>query len=577
MRPPTGRAWTRRRPAGSLRSGSFPVRRSPRWLAEPSRRWVWLLLWPAAAVVGVAAEWRLYGWADPGNWVADLLTGWTTIACGLAGWSRRPQSRSGALLAATGFAWFAPNFAVTGVTALGWLSAHALYLYRGPLVHLVLTYPRGRPVRRLDVAAVAAGYAVAVITPVWADGIATIVLACLLVAVAVRGYICAAGRERRMRLAALQATAVLAAVLAAVALVRLAAPGQAADPATLHVYQASLCGLSLGLLVGLFRGSWERAEVADLVVELGETRSGTLRDELARALGDPSLQVGYWVPQRAGFVDSEGRPLRLADRGSGRSMTMVERDGQRLAVLVHDPAVLSDQGLVEAVSSAARLAAANARLQAEVRARLAEIGASRRRILEAGDEERGRLERRLREGALRRLGEVAETLRQARRPDAAGNAAERLARAEIQLTQTQQELRRLARGIHPRELSERGLAAALASLARDVPLPVKLAVSAPGDPPAAAACAYFVCTEALTNVAKYASASTVAVSVRSGSGGTTVEIEDDGVGGADPGRGTGLRGLADRVETLGGTLTVDSPPGRGTRLVAVIPHGAGAA
>src|SRR6266567_3032858 len=546
-RPCTGRALTRRRPAGSLRSGSFPVRRWPRWLAEPSRRWVWLLLWPAGAVVGIAGEWRLYGWADPGDWVPDLLTGWTLIACGLAGWSRRPQSRSGALLAAAGFAWFAPNFAATEPTALAWLSAHALYLYRGPLVQLVLTFPRGRPVRHLDRAAVAAGYAAAIITPVWADETATIVLACLLVAVAVRGYVCAAGCERRMRLAAL------------------------------HAYQAALCGLSLGLLVGLLRGSWERAEVADLVVELGATRSGTLRDELARALGDPSLQVGYWVPQPAGFVDSDGRPVRVPDPGSGRSMTMVERDGQPLAVLVHDPAVLGDPGLVEAVSSAARLAAANARLQAEVRARLAEIGASRRRILEAGDEERGRLERRLREGALRRLGEVAETLRQARRPDAAGNAAERLARAEIQLTQTQQELRRLARGIHPRELSERGLAAALASLARDVPLPVKLAVSAPGDPPAAAACAYFVCSEALANVAKYAAASKVAVSVRSDPGAITVEIEDDGAGGADPGRGTGLRGLADRIETLGGTLTVDSPPGRGTRLVAVIPHGAGTA
>ncbi len=553
------------------------MRRWPRWLAEPSRRRVWLLLWPAGAVVGIAAEWRLYGWADPGDWVPDLLTGWTLIACGLAGWSRRPQSRSGALLAAAGFAWFAPNFAATEPTALAWLSAHALYLYRGPLVQLVLTYPMGRAARRLDRAAVAAGYAAAVITPVWADETATIVLSCLLVAVAVRGYVCAAGRERRMRLAALQATAVLAAVLVAVALVRLAAPAQAAGAATLHAFQAALCGLALGLLVGLLRGSWERAEVADLVVELGATRSGTLRDELARALGDPSLQVGYWVPQPAGFVDSGGRPIRVPDPGSERSMTMVERDGQPLAVLIHDPAVLGDPGLVEAVSSAARLAAANARLQAEVRGRLAEIGASRRRILEAGDEERGRLERRLREGALRRLDQVAETLRQARSPAAAGSADERLAKAETQLARTQEELRRLARGIHPRELSERGLAAALASLARDVPLPVKLAVSAPGDPPAAAACAYFVCSEALANVAKYAAASQVAVSVRSDPAATTVEIEDDGIGGADPGRGTGLRGLADRVETLGGTLTIDSPPGRGTRLVAVIPHGAGAA
>ena len=553
------------------------MHRWPRWSAEPSRHRVWLLLWPAAAVVGLTAEWRLHGWADPDDWVPDLLTGWTMIGCGLAGWWRRPQSRSGALLVATGFAWFAPNFAVTGVAALGWLSAHALYLHRGPLVHLVLTYPRGRLVRRLDVTAVAAGYAAATVTPVWGSQTATIVLAALLVAVAVRGYVCAAGRERRIRLAALQATTVLAAVLAAIALVRLALPVGPAGPATLHAYQASLCALSLGLVIGLLRGRWERAEVADLVVELGEIRSGTLRDELARALGDPSLQVGYWVPESAGFVDSDGRPLRVPGPGSERSMTMVERDGQPLAVLVHDPAVLGDPGLVEAVASAARLAAANARLQAEVRARLAEIGASRRRILEAGDEERGRLERRLREGALRRLGEVAETLHQARSSTAGGNAAERVAKAETQLARTQVELRRLARGIHPRELSERGLAAALASLARDIPLPVKLSVSVTGESSGAAACAYFVCSEALANVAKYASASHVTVSVRSDPGGTTVEVEDDGVGGADPGQGTGLRGLADRVETLGGTLTVDSPPGRGTRLVAVIPHGAGAA
>ena len=147
-----------------------------------------MLLWPAAAVVGIAAELRLYGWADPRDWAPDLLTGWTMIACGLAGWWRRPQSRSGALLAAAGFAWFAPNFAASGVAAVAWLSAHALYLYRGPFVQLVLTYPTGRATRRLDRAAVAVGYAAAVITPVWAGEAATIVLACLLAGVAARGY-----------------------------------------------------------------------------------------------------------------------------------------------------------------------------------------------------------------------------------------------------------------------------------------------------------------------------------------------------------------------------------------------------
>jgi len=295
------------------------VLRWPRWSAEPFGRRARLpLLWPAGAVVGVAAEWRLYGWADPGSWVPDLLAGWAMIGCGLAGWARRPQSRSGVLLAAAGFAWFVPDFAATGVSPVGWLGAHALYLYRGPLVQLVLTYPQGRVRGRVEGAVVAAGHVTAVVTPVWDSKVGTVALAAVLVAVAVRGYVRAAGGERRMRRSALQATALLAAGAAAIALVRFAVPGPAADAATLLAYEVMLCALAAGLLIGLVRWPWERAEVADLVAELGEARSGTLRDELARALGDPSLQVGYWLPESAAFVDAAGRPLAVPGPGSGR-------------------------------------------------------------------------------------------------------------------------------------------------------------------------------------------------------------------------------------------------------------------
>jgi len=296
---------------------------------------------------------------------------------------------------------------------------------------------------------------------------------------------------------------------------------------------------------------------------------------VARALGDPSLQVGYWLPESAAFMDAAGRPLAVPGPGSGRSATVVERDGRPLAVLVHDPAVLGDPGLVEAVASAARLAAANVRLQAEVRARLAEIAASRRRILVAGDEERGRLERRLSEGALRRLDELADSLQLARQSAAGQDTAERVARAESQLIRTQEDLERLARGLHPRQLAAQGLDAALAALAGDFPLRVDLTVPVTQTSPDVAACVYFVCSEALANVAKHASASAVQISVTARAGVITVEVADDGAGGADP-QGRGLRGLADRVETLGGTLTVISAPG-GTRLTAVIPDGTGPA
>jgi signal transduction histidine kinase len=546
------------------------VLRSPRWSAEATTRWLRLLLWPAAAVVGIAAEASLYGWVEPRNWVPDLLTGWTLIACGLVGWWRRPASRSGVLLAAAGFAWFAPNFATTGIGALNWLAAHALYLHRGPLVALVLTYPRGRPVRRTETVALAVGFAAALVTPVWRSETATIVLAVLLIVVAMRGYLGTVGAERRMRIAALQATTALAAILLATAIVRLAVSTPAATTATLHGYQAGLCVLSLGLVVGLFRAAWERAQVTDLVVELGETRAATLRDALARALGDPSLQVGYWFAEADGFVDAEGRSLALPE--AEQSVTMVERDGLPLAVLVHDPAVLNDPGLLEAVASAAKLAATNARLQGEVRARLAELRASRQRIVEAGDEERERLERRLRDGAQQRLDELAETLREASRSAIGEITVNRIAQSVKQLSRGQEELGRFARGIHPRELSEHGLVAALTSLAEEFQLPVELSVPVIDVAPSVAACVYFVCSEALANVAKHAAASAVRISLRASEAAMTVEIADDGVGGADASHGSGLRGLADRVETLGGTLTVQSPPGAGTRLIAVIPE-----
>jgi signal transduction histidine kinase len=536
-------------------------------------RWFRLLLWPAGAVFGIAAEWIFFGWGDPRHWVPDLVTGWTLVACGLVAWSRRPESRSGALLAATGFSWFLGNFASSGIDPVDWLGAHALYLYRGPLVHLLVTYPSGRISSRLDRAAVAGGYAAAVVTPVWRSEIATIVLAVLLVVVCARSYLRAVGPARRARRLALWAATGLGLVLAGGAAARLAVPpGETSEPSLLAL-EVALCALAGGLLAGLLSSSWERAAVTDLVVELGEGRSGTLRDELAGALGDPTLEVGYWLPNESAFVDSEGRPLALPDSGSERSVTMIEGEGRPIAALVHDPAVLDDAGLRDAVSSAARLAAANARLQAEVRSQVAELRESRRRILEAGDAERRRLELRLREGAERRLERLAVRLRRTRLTARSDAATERIDRTETQLARTLEELRRLAHGLHPRVLTEAGLAGALASLSAQAPVHVEVVAPADNMPAEVEAVAYFLCSEALANITKHASASRVSISVTTGDGRVRIEVEDDGLGGADPASGTGLRGLADRVEALGGTFHLESPPGTGTRLAAEIPLG----
>jgi len=524
----------------------------------------------AGAALGLTAEWVRFGWGDPRHWIPDLAVGWSLIGCGLVASRQRPESRTGPLMAATGFSWFVWNFANVGVAVVAWGAAHLVYLHRGPLVQLVLAYPSGRPGSRLVRGAVAVGYAAAV-TTIWASEAATIVLAGLLLGVCAREYGRSVGGARRARLIALQAVAGLSLVLAGTAAARLLLPpGEVSGPSSL-VYEAALCVLAGGLLTGLLVAPWQQTAVADLVVELGEPRSGTLRGQLSRALGDPSLEIGYWLPDRARFVDAEGRVVALPDAGSGRSVTVVERQGQPVAVLVHDPAVLEDPGLLEAVTAAAQLAGANARLRAEVQARVEEVAASRRRILAARDEERRRLERRLHDGAEARLGELAVTLRRGRGSAAGRQTRDQIARAEDQLGRTREELSRLAQGLHPRVLAEHGLAGALAVLAKDLPLPVEIKVTGNQLPEQVAAAAYFVCAEALANTAKHAAASRATVAVAASEGRVRIEIADDGVGGADHRRGSGLRGLADRVETLGGTLQVQSVPGRGTHLAAEIP------
>jgi signal transduction histidine kinase len=192
--------------------------------------------------------------------------------------------------------------------------------------------------------------------------------------------------------------------------------------------------------------------------------------------------------------------------------------------------------------------------------------------VQAGDEERRRLEQRLHESAERRLESLARELGRTSGPPGSGaDGADRIRRAEEQLALTLEELRELAAGLHPRVLGERGLAGALAALGERSPVPVD--VAAPGEhlPAEIEAAAYFVCSEALANVAKYAAASHAAISVRTENGRVLVEVADDGRGGAAMGGGSGLRGLADRVEALGGTLRLDSPPGGGTRIAAELP------
>jgi signal transduction histidine kinase len=266
--------------------------------------------------------------------------------------------------------------------------------------------------------------------------------------------------------------------------------------------------------------------------------------------------------------------VELPRDDSAWTTTIVERDGRRVAALVHDASLREDPELVDAVCAAAGLALENERLQAELRAHLDELRASRVRIVEAADAERRRLERDLHDGTQQRLVSVSMALGLAESKLGSDPKSARKILDETRKTlgTTLQELRELSQGIHPGILTERGLGPALQELAYGSPVPIELSVPIEERlPEPVEAAAYYVVAEALTNVAKYASASSVSVRVGSRNGRAVVEVSDDGVGGADPARGSGLRGLADRVEALGGMLAVESPAGEGTRLRAEIP------
>jgi signal transduction histidine kinase len=252
-------------------------------------------------------------------------------------------------------------------------------------------------------------------------------------------------------------------------------------------------------------------------------------------------------------------------------VTEIERDGVRLAAIVHDPALDDSQDLVRGAGAAVALALENERLDAELRARVEELRASRERLVRAGLDERRRIERDLHDGAQQRLVSLRLALGLARKAEDPEAAARLVDGAISELDSALSELRTLARGIHPGVLTDHGLEPALEALADRAPLPVRVEADSGRLPAAVESAAYFTVAEALTNVAKYAHASRASVKLSLRNGHALVEVRDDGVGGADPHAGTGLSGLSDRLAALGGRLELESPAGEGTLVRAEIP------
>jgi signal transduction histidine kinase len=327
-------------------------------------------------------------------------------------------------------------------------------------------------------------------------------------------------------------------------------------------------------LIGLLTARLARSSLADLLLEMrANPAPADLRDALARTLRDPSLTLAYWLAEFDSWADVDGRPMELAQREDGRAVTLVDRDGQHMAALLHDASLQEEPELLEAVSAAAGIALENGRLHAELGARLEELRGSRVRVIEAGQKERQRLERNLHDGAQQRLVALSLELNLLkRRLDGDPVASTRIEHARTEIAMSLEELRDVARGLHPAVVSGHGLAVALESLAARAPVPVQLTVELEERlPEPLEVAAYYLISESLANIGKHAQATSATIDVTRCNGEVIVEVVDDGIGGADTERGTGLRGLADRVEALDGRLRVWTPPGHGTRVRAEIP------
>jgi signal transduction histidine kinase len=570
-------------------------------LTAPTRSpWFWVALWISAATAGLVAQIPVLfdrGPPVPANEVFHNLSGVSFAACGLVAWRRRPDSAVGPTLTVAGFG-------VLLSAILGQVDsplAFTLSLLFGELwialyAALILSFVTGgRLTTRIDLVLVEAfvfgllvmQFAVQLFLPdqgnlllVWPDaGVADVLtkLQWAVLAVASLGvagvtahrWRAASRPRRRALLPSLGGS--LSAVLYSANLTALIADSPSV--ALMTLLNAALLTVPAALLWGLLRSRLARGGLADLFRELGTLRGVRLEGGLAKVLGDPGLVLAYRVPGERSYIDGRGQPVALPAPGGDCAIAPVERDGRELAMLIHDASLDDDPELVGAVAAAAGIALDDARLHAESEDRLAELRASRERIVAAGDAERRRLERNLHDGAQQRLVSVALQLRMIQRQirtDPAG--AERLVTsAGEELSRSLEELRELARGIHPSVLNH-GLKAALGSLASRASVPTTVAYEPPARlPEQVELAAYFVASEALANVAKYAEATMASVRVSRRNGVALVEIADDGVGGADQSAGTGLHGLADRVAALDGTLRILSPPGVGTVVTAELP------
>ena len=535
------------------------------------------------------------------------------IGTGVVALLRRPGNATGPLMAAIGFLWLVGDlYWIPGALAFTIAATFALF-YQVVLAHLALAFPSGRLPGGFERRVIVGLYAWTLVNNLvrmlffdphaegcagcpanlllvvhdagaerWRNDVSSYLDTAVIVAV---GAVIVRHWWRRTRAARYVIAPVLWAAGPAVAY--LVTREVADDFVTLSptgariVYQLMPAGLAvwpLVFLVGLLRTRFDYARVGALLPQLaGPVAPGRVRDALAATLHDPQLELLYWSPITDGYVDLDGHP-REPVASPGRTVAPISGEGGPLAVMLVDEIALQEPALLQAAGAMARLALENERLQAEVRSQLVQLRTTTARLVEAGQDARQRIERDLHDGAQQRLLALSMTLGQARAR--AGDGADPQMRAFLDhaaddLQQAITELRELARGIHPMLLTQEGLASALKALAERAPLPVEISAPSQRFPDTVESTAYFVVSEAVTNAARHAAASVVRVEVTVAGDEMTVRVSDDGIGGANPATpgGSGLPGMRDRVVALGGGITVTSPTGAGTTLVARLPCG----
>jgi signal transduction histidine kinase len=523
--------------------------------------------------------------------LVGMLAGWSLVGAGLAAWTRRPTSRFGPLLVASGLVWFLAGWDNPGVgVTLAFATGLVLHAACPPLVgHAALVYPDGRLQSHLERVAVAIAYGGAVLVlgilpALFFDPAVTgcrqcpanllgavdnveafralnrvgvwLGLAWTLLLVALAGWRLFRSTAARRRVTA----PVLVPTI--VYLMLVAWDFQHAVDHRLWLGQAvTLVALAVGVAWEWVRGRRTRSALARLVVELAASPPpGGLGAILADTLDDPSLQLLYPLPDGR-QIDARGRP---AQPNQGQVVTPLVRGGRTVALLVHRPGLLDDPGLVDEIATTARLALENERLQAQVRAHLDDLRASRARIVEQGDAERRRLERNLHDGAQQRLVSLALSLRLARLGSETETDAAALEQAEAEVRQALGELRGLAHGLYPAALTEEGLGAALEALAEQAASPLALG-PLPHErlDPNVEAAAYFVVAEIL----KRSRPGRATVDAARRDGRLVLKIVTD----QQPPQE--LTDLEDRVGALDGRLLVEPGRSGGTRIGAELPCG----